>query len=185
MKKTLLTIVLTVLVCCTVMGTTLALLVAQSETVTNTFTIGDINITLEETTGNSYKMIPGSSFEKNPTVTVETGSEACWLFVKVIKENNFDAFMTFEMADGWEALSGQAGVYYRKVTTDADNGLGALTAEQEIPVIKNNTVQVLDTVTQADLTGEAPKLSFAAAAVQLENVDEVETAWDEVKTLLP
>ena len=41
------------------LGGTVAWLVAKSDPVVNTFTYGDININLEETTGSSYKIIPG------------------------------------------------------------------------------------------------------------------------------
>ena len=91
--------------------------------------MGDINIELTETKpeSKSAKIIPGDDIEKDPKVTVKANSEACWLFVKVVKSGNFDSFMTFEMADGWIALSGYAGVYYRNVdATNADTGFDGL-----------------------------------------------------------
>ena len=38
---------------------TLAYLTDKTSTVENTFTAGNISITLEETTGEQYKMVPG------------------------------------------------------------------------------------------------------------------------------
>ena len=73
---------LTLAVACAV-GGTLAWLTATSQTVTNTFTVGDINITLAETTGTSYKVVPGATVSKDPTVTVEKGSEECYVYAKV------------------------------------------------------------------------------------------------------
>ena len=49
---------------------TLAWLTAKSDTVTNTFTTSDITVKLQETTGTSYKMIPGYDLEKNPKAWV-------------------------------------------------------------------------------------------------------------------
>lgn len=62
-----------------VIGGTLAWLTATTRPVTNTFTVGNVDITLAETTAN-YKMVPGNTIDKDPTVTVRAKSEACWLF---------------------------------------------------------------------------------------------------------
>lgn len=117
-KKAIVTVVALVLVLCCAMGGTLAWLVDSTTEVKNTFTYGDINISLwehelnedgltlstdvftgEEQTG--FKMIPGNKIEKDPTVTVEADSEASWLFVKIVESNNFDDFMTYAIAEGW------------------------------------------------------------------------------------
>lgn len=55
-------------------GGTIAWLTAQTDPVVNTFTYGDINIDLKETTGNDYKIIPGVDIEKDPKVTVKANS---------------------------------------------------------------------------------------------------------------
>ena len=81
-RNTVTAILMFVLVLSFTIGGTLAWLTDTTEPVTNTFTYGDINITLAETT-EVYKMVPGNSISKDPSVTVESGSEACWLFVKV------------------------------------------------------------------------------------------------------
>ena len=64
-----------VLVVGCVVGGTLAWLTAESDAVTNTFTTSGITVTLEETTGNEYKMIPGYTIHKDPKATVVPGSE--------------------------------------------------------------------------------------------------------------
>lgn len=162
------------IVCATVAGT-LAWLTDSTDPVVNTFTVGDINITLTESDNLDLKMVPGKDISKDPKVTVEAGSEACWLFVKVEKSGNFDDFMTFEMADGWIALSGHAGVYYRNVdATNADTGFD---------VLKDNKVMVLDTVTKTMLEGaktNAPTLTFTAYAVQKDGINDATTAWGKV-----
>ena len=142
---------------------TLAWLTAKSDTVTNTFTTSDIKVKLEETTGTNYKMIPGYTIRKDPQATVLTGSEECYLFVKLDESTNFKNYMTYEMADGWTALKDVNGVYYREVKT-ADIG-------KAYSVLKNNQVTVKGEVTKAMMDGltteTLPKLTITAYASQL------------------
>ena len=170
-KKSLaLVLALAMIVVC-VVGGTLAWLIATTGSVTNTFTYGDIDIKLEETDATvsadgsatkEFKMIPGYTIAKDPKVTVLADSEKCYLFVKVAESDNFDTFMTYDMADGWKALAGVSGVYYREVETS--------TANQEFAVLKDNQVTVSGDVTKTMLNGltEAtqPTLTFTAYACQ-------------------
>ena len=182
MKKALFIMLSAALIVCATVAGTLAWLTDKTEPVVNTFTVGDINITLTESDNLDLKMVPGQTISKDPKVTVKDGSEACWLFVKVEKSVNFDSFMTFEMADGWDALSGYAGVYYRNVdATNADTGFD---------VLKDNKVTVLETVTKTMLAGvknadgtpneNAPTLTFTAYAVQKDGINDATTAWGKV-----
>lgn len=173
-KKAFLSMAAVILVLCCAVGGTLAWLTDKTDSVTNTFTVGDINIALAETTSD-YKMVPGNTIAKDPKVTVKAGSEACWLFVKVEKSSNFGTFMTYEMADGWTALTGNDGVFYREVA--------AATTDTDFAVLKNNQVKVLDTVTKEMLTGQgftAPTLTFTAYAVQKDNIGTAAEAWAKV-----
>ena len=156
-------------------GSTVAWLTAKTDSVVNTFTYGDINITLAETTGNSYKIIPGKDISKDPKVTVKDGSEACWLFVKVEKEGDFvENKVTYEIADGWNALTGVDGVYYREV--------GAVTADTDFAVIKDNRITVSDQLTKAEVNSitTQPTLTFTAYAVQQDGINDAATAWAKV-----
>lgn len=81
--KTMFMILAVVLIVGISVGGTLAWLTATSDTVTNTFTVGDINIDLTETTGQSYKIVPGGEDRKDPTVTVLKNSENCYVYVTV------------------------------------------------------------------------------------------------------
>lgn len=162
-----------VLVIGCVAGGTVAWLVATSDTVTNTFTYGDINITLAETTGEDYKIIPGKDIPKDPKVTVTAGSEACWLFVKVEESGTFVADkVTYAIDKDWTALEGEKGVYYRKVA--------AVTADTDFSVLEGNKITVKDTLTKGDIKDIAatnPTLTFTAYAVQQENIPDAATAW--------
>ena len=57
---------------------TVAWLASKSESTVSTFTIGDIKITLTESSADSQpvKIIPGIDIGKDPKVTVEPNSEA-------------------------------------------------------------------------------------------------------------
>ena len=141
---------------------TLAWLTAKSDTVTNTFTTSDIKVKLEETTGTNYKMIPGYTIRKDPQATVLTGSEECYLFVKLDESTNFKNYMTYEMVEGWTVVPGETNVYFRKVlTTDIGTAYS---------VLKNNQVTVKGTVTKEMMeTAEQdkPTLKITAYASQL------------------
>ena len=160
-KKIFIPIIALALVCCCVIGGTIAWLTDVTDPVKNTFTVGNISIELKETPVETYKMVPGCTIAKDPTATVKAGSEDCYLFVKVEKSANFDTFMTFETAGGWTVLSEDLNVYYREVKNNA--------ADQSFPVLKDNKVAVKDTVTKEmmDEITAAPTLTFTAYAVQL------------------
>lgn len=165
-----------VLVIGCVAGGTVAWLVATSDTVTNTFTYGNIDIALTETTGKDYKIIPGKDIPKDPKVTVKGGSEACWLFVKVEESGTFVADkVTYAIDKDWTALEGEKGVYYRKVA--------AVTADTDFSVLEGNKITVKDTLTKGDIKDIAatnPTLTFTAYAVQQENIADAATAWSKI-----
>ena len=157
-------------------GGTLAWLVSASDPVVNTFTYGDINITLAESdtddgddnvNTNEYTMMPGATITKDPKVTVKQGSEACWLFVKLEKSANFDTFMEYAMEEGWVELIGAdiEGVFFRAVSAEE-----AADADKAFAVIKDDTVFVKDEVTKAMLNALTdatyPSLTITAYAVQ-------------------
>ncbi len=181
-KCKLITLILAVALLLTgVVGGTVAWLIDTTDPVVNTFTYGDINIDLEETPTpddddnpdtNKYEMIPGEKITKDPKVTVNTDSKASWLFVKLVKSDNFDDFMEYEIAEGWTQLKDDQGndvpgVYYRAVDE-------VVSEDVVYEVIKNNEVSVKETVTKEmlnalDPEGEAatyPTLTVTAYAVQ-------------------
>jgi len=166
-------------------GGTIAWLTDKTDSVVNTFTYGDINIELKETTQNPYKIIPGKNIDKDPKVTVKANSETCYLFVKVDEENwptftdtNGAKKVSYDIADGWKPLAGHDGVYWREV--------GAVTADTTFDVLKGNIVTVSNTLTKDEIkNAEAPTLTFTAYAVQKENVADAAAAWDLVKPATP
>lgn len=180
-KALLLALCAVLLVAVSVLGT-MAYLTSKTQVITNTFTVGNINIELTETKTESKqaKIIPGVDIEKDPKVTVKKDSEACWLFVKVEQTGTFVkdkvTYSVMTGADGWKALPDVDGVYYREVS--------AVTSDTSFDILENNKVTVSDTLTKADvnnITAEnQPKLTFTAYAVQKEGIDTAAAAWAKV-----
>ena len=179
----------TLLIGCAI-GGTVAWLTDKTTAVTNTFTYGNINITLAETTGTSYKIIPGVNITKDPKVTVKGGSEDCWLFVKV-QEENWPTFketdgttkkVSYAIATGWTALPGQNGVYYREVVASTDDTNFYILAGDETH--SNGVVKVSENLTKAEVNsitaGTQPTLTFTAYAVQKDGIADAATAWTKV-----
>lgn len=173
-KKTLALVLALTLLVAGVVGGTLAWLTDQTAEVKNTFTVGDINIGLTETT-TDYKMVPGNTIAKDPTVTVKANSEACWLFVQVTESTDLKDFITYAIAEGWTALPGVDGVYYREVPASA--------ADQTFSVLADDAVTVKSDVTRTMLETaktDAPTLTFKAYAIQKDHFATADAAWAEV-----
>lgn len=155
MKKTskalLLMLCAVLLVAASVLGT-MAYLTSTDEVV-NTFTVGNVKITLDEqdvdnsTTGadrdqaNSYKLLPGHTYTKDPTIHVDASSEDCYLFVKVV--NEIAAIEgTTTVADqmttkGWKVVDAEKGIYVYATGMDAKT---AVSANANIAVFDNFTI---------------------------------------------
>ena len=175
-----------------VAGGTLAWLNAKTDEVKNTFSTSDIGVTLKETT-NTYKMIPGWTINKDPKATVTSGSEDCYLFVKVEKSNNFDTYMDMAIDSQWTALEDQTGVYYIKIDEDSKKnvaynvlGEGKVPYENVEYAWADNQVLVKPTVTEAMMKTaktSQPTLTFTAYAVQLMKNNTTEFTAAEAWTL--
>lgn len=195
MRRMLFTLALVLVVAVASVGGTIAWLTASTAPVTNTFTVGDINIELKETlkpdgtevtagvTDWSAKLIPGSEYAKDPTVTVKGGSEACWLFVKVEEPASLSGILSYTLnTTGWTKGEGTGdgkngvpeNVYYRFVdATDSDVSFTLLTG---------NKVTVSPNVTKAQIdewskTNTSATMTFTAYAIQKEHTGTVGEAW--------
>ena len=189
-KKMIAGLLAVVLVLTTVIGGTLAYLSDKTEAVVNTFTVGNIDIDLTESTGDSYKMVPGNKYAKDPVVTVGADSEECWLFVKVEEENNDIAnqqgekYVQYAVNAEWKKLEGVDGVnnvwYKEKVAAGSTHYVLADNAAMNA----NGSVTINEKITQDDMPltiDEYPTLTFTAYAVQSANIETVEAAWEQAK----
>lgn len=177
---------------------TVAYLTAKTGPVTNTFTSGNVAITLNETdvdddtnendnvtvdgvvrdTANAYHLIPGETYTKDPAVYVAANSEDSWIFVKVVNQ-----LASYEAADntiaaqikanGWTELTKDSGIYYKSYTK--------ATTEQKLPVFGTLTIDAAEQL-GADWTAVSGKtITVTAYAVQASNGNNstfsVEQAW--------
>lgn len=168
-------------------GGTLAWLLDSTDKIENTFSPSSIDVTLSETT-QTYKMVPGWTIAKDPKVQISAGSEDCYLFIKVEKTGGnvtigektygFDDFIEYAIADGWEALDANHGVYYMEIDSAEKKGTeygilggGSYVANGETYSWNENQVltkpEVTDEMMEALEDNPYPKLTFTAYAVQL------------------
>ena len=163
MKVVVVLLALVLLIGCAA-GGTIAWLMTNTGDVTNTFSASNIQISLDETTGDTYKLIPGKTYAKDPVLTVKGTTDVdCWLFFKVV-ENNPGNFLTYELnLDGWTKL--ETGVYYRAIT--------ASTADQSFQLLKGKTgftngyVTISEDLTLAQMTeASTASLKFTGYAIQ-------------------
>ena len=190
-KALLLVMCAIVLVVATVF-TTLAYMTSKTDTITNTFTVGSIAITLDEEDVNiygqkesdvrvtagtqQYKLIPGNTYTKDPTVHVDEASESAWVFIKVdgsLPESITSGLKVNESV--WTALDGQAGVYYLQYDADADPAV----YDFEVFTEKTFTVNNIDATILA--AGNNQSIAITAFAIQNDaNLTTAALAWQAV-----
>ena len=139
MKKTLTVILALVLVVVMSVAGTVAYL-TSTDTVTNTFSVGNVQIKLDEAKANpdgslvanadrvkanSYKLLPGHTYNKDPMVTVLKGSESSYIKMTVTftKAAELDAIFTPNGADMTSIFNGydSANWIYKGNTEDTEN----------------------------------------------------------------
>lgn len=97
MKKKIIALCLCVALAVVAIGGATLAYFTDTDEAKNTFTVGNVEIKLDETNvddpqgdrvqENSYKLIPGVSYVKDPTITVLEGSEPCYVRMKVTLNN--------------------------------------------------------------------------------------------------
>lgn len=183
MKKTLTIILAFALVIAMSVAGTVAYLTSQ-DSVTNTFTVGKVKITLDEAKvdengaavtpaervkANSYKLIPGHAYTKDPIIHVDANSEKCWLFVKVENgisaiEDSANTIAAQLAANGWSAVTGAAGVYAYKQSVAGGT---------DVPVF--GSFKIAGTAAVASY--EKATVVVTAYAVQADGFDTAAAAW--------
>lgn len=178
-------------------GGTLAYLTATTQTVTNTFTVGNVSFDtaaldeadvdvygVKETvsdgeggtkdaprvTANKYKLIPGHTYVKDPTIHIGAGSENAWLFVKVENgisaiEATGDTTIASQMAaKGWAAVPTDSNIYYWPTQ---------VTANQDVVVFESFKL-----ATDAAVANYAnASITIQAGIVQAEGFATASAAW--------
>ena len=196
-KALLLSLCAVLLVVASVMGTMAYL--TSTATVTNTFTVGDaVTITLDEAkvnpdgtpvtgagaarvTQNSYKLMPGHEYTKDPTVHVTGGK--CYVFVKVTngltgleaEDNTIEAQME---AKGWKAVTSVDGLYVYATGSEAKTAVSGDPTATNLTVFEKFTIK--DTAVHGDLE-KAKDIVITAYAVQTDGFESMTPAeiWTE------
>ena len=181
---------------------TVAYLTSQSEVV-NTFTVGKVIITLDERDvdnddnkednvtvddvtrdkANKYKLIPGQRYEKDPVIHVDSTSESCWVFVKVINDiEKFEAETTTGdnaytdiagqiAANNWTALNGVANVYYKEYEEGQ--------ADKDLEVFQGFTLSdEAEDIDGWNSIDENTKITVIGYAVQYDAFNSAKDAWN-------
>ena len=161
-------------------GGTFAYLKGETDPITNSFRTNQVQVSLEETTGNEYNIIPGTTQRKDPKVTVNNTVDA-YVFVEVADAT--EGLVRYAIADGWIPLDGVPNVYYRLVSAAQD--------VKEFSVLANDEVRYSKALENDDMTDGSGSLkrdinlTFNAVAIQAEpfaNAEEAYKAKDSIIT---
>ena len=178
------------IVCCAILlvvgsvAGTVAYLTA-TDTVTNTFTVGNVAITMDETKvdaygvavdgagrvkENTYKLIPGHSYTKDPVIHVQAGSEKSYLFVKITDEiaaiQDTKTIAEQLTANGWTLLDGD--VWYHAA-------VDASASANDIDVKVFESIKIKNDAAVATYANKTIKV--IAYAVQADGFTTAEAAW--------
>lgn len=204
-KALLLTLCAVLLVAASVLGT-MAYLTSTDE-VTNTFTVGQVKIKLDEAKANpdgslvanadrvkanEYKLLPGHTYNKDPMVTVLSGSESSYVKMTVTfsKANELDAIFAPGGADLTSIFNGYDAAKWiaKRNTKDATANtrtyefwyketVGAPTADVALDALFDS-ITVPGTITNEQLaTIEGMTITVNAYAIQADGFANAEAAW--------
>ncbi len=183
---------------------TLAYLTSQ-DTVVNTFTVGKVNITLDETKvtsdgkevvgadrvkTNNYHLIPGQTYIKDPTMTVKADSEASYvrMLLTINCADEFDKIYSPAKADLITIFGGyNAENWIYEAVTRENNTLTYEFRYKEI-VAKSDKDTVLDALfdtitvpgafTSKDMESIADlEITVIGHAIQATGFDSADAAW--------
>jgi predicted ribosomally synthesized peptide with SipW-like signal peptide len=178
-KKILLTVAAMALVAVVAVSVTFAYLTDNAK-VENTFTIGKVDITLDEAivdeygkevtgegagrrTSNEYKLIPNHTYKKDPTIHVDSNSEKCWIFAKL--ENGLGTAATITPVTGWTLIDSANNIYaFDTIKNPGDNQVFfeefKLSANADPETLKNK------------------KIIITAYAIQSDGFNTAQAAWE-------
>lgn len=176
-KKTILMTLCAVVLACTTVFGTLAYLTATAAPKTNTFTVGDLAISLAEDDWNAeedHVVYPGATFDKTPEVTVDSSAtDNAWVMVGVQVTNY--AKWAGVLEEGYDLatiFTGYDDAVWKLVRKDVETGTyyymtKATVAEGDSVAIFEG-VSIPTTLEAADLAtlGEGFDIVITAYAVQ-------------------
>lgn len=170
---------------------TIAYMTSLTATVKNTFTAGNVKITMDEakvnedgkivdvnvrwTDGNEYKLLPGHEYGKDPIIHVDANSEDCWLFVKIVDEiaaiQDTTTIADQLAANGWTLVTGETDVYWHAKASKSAN----------VKVFES--FKIKGTLTNEEIAAYAGKtIQVTAYAIQADGFATAEAAWADAPT---
>lgn len=207
LKKALLAICCAALLVCVSIGATVAYLTWKTDAVVNTFTVGKVEIKLDEakvnTDGttvegadrvqaNDYKLLPGHTYTKDPTVTVINGSESSYIKMTVTfsMANELDAIFAPDGANLTSIFGGynEKTWLYKGNSKDAANNtrtyefwykdpVGAPDGDVKLDALFNS-ITMPGTITNAQLnTIAGMTITVNAYAIQADSFADADAAW--------
>lgn len=211
-KALVITLSAALLVAVSILGT-VAYLTSQ-DTVVNTFTVGKVDIDLDEADvdeygveipsadrvkGNEYKLVPGHTYVKDPTVTVMKGSEESYIRMLVTINNLTDIkaifgsdFLPQNYVEGWDnSVWVPAGLVEDASADTVTYEFRYYTTVDAREVAENVTLPALftkftlpgevDTEGLAKLSGEDGKdtlqITVVGHAIQKDTFEDANEAW--------
>ena len=206
MKKKLMTVLALVLVIAMSVAGTYAYLTSTDEVV-NTFTVGNVAITLDEAKvdangnvvqdaarvkANSYKLLPGHNYAKDPMVTVKAGSESSYVKMTVTftKAAELDAIFAPNGAPLTSIFNGYDGTtwIYKNVTENTTDNtrtyefwykdtVAAPTTDVALDALFDS-ITVPSTITNKQLDSiKGMTITVNAYAIQADGFTTPEAAW--------
>ena len=171
------------LVIATIAGTVAYL--TDTATVENTFTVGKVEITLDEAkvteygvqngdtrvATNEYKLVPGRTYMKDPTIHVAADSEECYIFFEI--QSELGAAVTFNIDNSKWTNIGDTNVYYYKQAVTAGDYVAfnefTVSGTADVSALAGKTVNVIAYAVQtstsfanAEAAWNATKATFGA-----------------------
>lgn len=205
-RKILVSLAALALVAALSIGGTIAYLTSNDEVV-NTFTVGNVAIKLDEAKANtdgtlvegaarvdanSYKLLPGHTYNKDPMVTVLSGSETSYIKMTVTfsKANELDAIFAptgAELTSIFNGYDAANWIYKGNTKNTTDNtrtyefwykeAVGAPTADVALDALFDS-ITVPGTITNEQLaTIAGMTITVNAYAIQADGFATADAAW--------
>ena len=161
-------------------GGTISYLQGSTAAVVNTMSTNKVEVSLSETTGSEYNIVPGTSQSKDPTITVDA-TVASYVFLLV--DDDTDGLVTYALESAWTLYSSAedngtgSDIYYQAVSAETTS----------LGIITDNTISYDASLTNADMLDENGNLktdialSFKAYAIQQASFDGVDAAYEALK----
>ncbi len=174
-KALLLVLCAVVLVVATVF-TTIAYMTSKTDTITNTFSVGNVTITLDEKViggegrtaeDQQYQITPGAQIEKDPTIHVSANSEASFIYAKVVNNTKVGdvTLVTPNIGSEWVLVDGKTDLYYYNGTVEAGKDYVVFA-----------TADVSDALT-AETSLDETSIVVTAYAIQADGFTDANDAW--------